>query len=157
MDMSGVLSTMESAGIKVNFLKLLPLASLLTKKAVDIDDRDITKIFQAFDLPYTDTKLVVETAQAIKTSNFDTVADIISDDNYFIPLMTRVLTTQKPAPSDEKPAKVGCMVCDGVVEIPKSDLDGYQPHESIVKTCVSCKFPNRYFVGQIAQFWSQNV
>lgn len=154
MNHVGLMTLLEGAGIKVSWAKLLGLAPLLSKASSDLSDSDVEMIFSTFGLPVSDAKLISETGRAIRTSNFDTVSEMISSDDYFLPLVSRVLGPVKKTVDEDDPAKVKCLICSDPVAITKTEAEAVPRDETIVKTCGSCYLPSAYTAGMVLNYWN---
>lgn len=110
-------------GFDIKLSAILPLLPLLQRKPGEIEGSDVVAVGKALgvELP---GDVVVELTTGIRTSDFNTMADLLGSEKYAIPLFQRIFMTKErlESLSDHVLVPVKCGYCERINEVKRQPM-----------------------------------
>lgn len=156
MDFLPLAKTAAMLGIKADFMKLIPLIPLLHMKSEAVTDNEVMTVMSVFDIPMDDPELVSAASKAIRESNITELADLLSNTEKIVPIVTALRGTKEKRLQkliEQVPtAPVLCEVCDTVNYVDKKPLLGSDPSGTLDVKCKTCHFSKPISIESILAF-----
>lgn len=156
MNVLQIASMVKTLGLSVNFAALGPLLPLLNKKAVEITQDDVQAVFNLVGLASVDPEIAAEAANAIRLSDFDKISDLLGNEQYLMPIMQRVVYSQKRLTdrliADMPLVPVLCEHCGRVNNVIREEAVKMDPTDIIKVRCVQCETYKHVTAASVTTF-----
>lgn len=134
----------QTLGLNVSLTAIGALLPLLSKRAADIDIADVRAVLSVVGLNGMPDEIAEELVVTVRESNVDTLSDILGQEKYFVPLMTKIQAFMKgKQPSDEEQLideiPVKCPACDATSAISRRAFTHLRSDEVVDITCLACE------------------
>lgn len=142
MNLIRLAGMVQSLGLNVNFAALAPLMPLLSKKAVEVTSDDVSHVLGVFSLKDIPSLVINETAKAIQTSDFDTIADILGEEKFLYPMMQKLLMSNSRLRENIAQAQPYVMIrcsCGRDNPVDRKQTAVMAPNAIVEVRCVACE------------------
>lgn len=154
MNLLRLVAMVQQLGISVDLTALGPLVPLLSKTVAEIDRGDIDSVLNVFKLTNVAPDLVEETVNAVRTSDFNTLADMLGDTEYLYPMVQKLLMSNSRIVDNltrEQPyVMVQCKNCGHDNFVDRKTIAVMAPNADVRVTCIKCEHPRVLKAGIIA-------
>lgn len=153
MNMLQIASMVQSLGLNINFAALGSLLPLLNKEAVEIDDSDVKAVLRLLGLEEVNDNLLLESVEAIRTSEFDKISDLLGDQEFLAPLVQKFLYSQDRLVDrlleDAPIVPVRCDSCGHVNNIERKVALLHKHDQMISVNCIECESTRKIQAGKV--------
>lgn len=154
MNLLRLAAMVQQLGLSIDMTALGPLVPLLNKTTAEIVVDDIRAVLGVFKLTDVDETLVNETATAIRTSDFSTLADMLGDEKYLYPMVQKFLVSNGRVMDrliTEQPlVYVSCHQCGHRNLLDRKTIAVMAPNKDVDVVCLSCESIRTLKAGKIA-------
>lgn len=154
MNLLRLAAMVQQLGISVDFTALGPLVPLLSKTVADIEYQDIESVLSVFKLDNVAPELIAETVTAVRTSDFNTLADMLGDVEYLYPIVQKFLMSNSRIIENltrEQPyVMITCLGCGRSNFVDRKSIAVMAPNADVKVTCLECEQSRHLKAGVIA-------
>lgn len=142
MNLLRLAGMVQSLGLNINFAALAPMMPLLSKRAVEVTNDDVSHVLGVFNLRDIPERVIGEAAKAIQTSEFDTIADILGQEQFLYPIIQRLMMSNSRLRDNIMETQPYVMIrCDCGRENPvdRKQAAVMAPNEIMKIRCLKCE------------------
>lgn len=154
MNLLRLAAMVQQLGLTVNLTALGPLVPLLSKTTAEIDEGDILAVLGVFKLDNVEPALVAETVNAVRSSDFNTLADMLGNEEYLYPMVQKFLVSNSRVMENlarEQPyVMISCLGCGYHNHVDRKSIAVMAPNADVKVTCIKCETSRHLKAGTIA-------